>query len=107
MLKYFTLYGTTQRTEYWLTSIAIMVCMSIMIMTVMSVEALLAPVGFLIGAAVWVGAAVTVKRVRDTGCSGWFFLLYSILALVPYIGFVAQVVWMCLPTNFFDRFKQK
>lgn len=107
MLKYFTLYGTAQRKEYWLTSILYMIAVFVLTFTMLSVEALMIPALIVLGVFIWMGAALTIKRVRDTGCSGWFFLLYSILAFIPYLGFVAQVIWMCLPSNFFDRYKQK
>lgn len=107
MLKYFSLYGTTQRKEYWLTSILYMIAVFVLTFTMLSVEALMIPALIVLGVFIWMGAALTIKRVRDTGCSGWFLLLYSILAFIPYLGFVAQVIWMCLPSNFFDRYKQK
>lgn len=107
MLKYFSLYGTVERKEYWLTSILYMIAVFVLTFTMLSVEALMIPALIVLGVFIWMGAALTIKRVRDTGCSGWFFLLYSILAFIPYLGFVAQVIWMCLPSNFFDRYKQK
>ena len=103
----FSVYGLVQRKEYWLTSIAYMIAAFVIIFTMAAVEALLIPMCILMGVLVWMGAALTIKRVRDTGCSGWFFLVYSLIALIPYLGFIAQVIWMCLPSNFFDRYKTK
>ena len=107
MSKYFSLYGLVQRQEYWLTSLGLMVAVFVCTFAMLAVEALMVPMFILLGVLIWVGAALTIKRVRDTGCSGWFFLVYSLIALIPYLGFVIQVIWMCLPSNFFDRYKAK
>lgn len=37
------------------------------------------------------GLAVTVRRLHDTGRSGWFFLL----ALIPLVGGIILLVWFC------------
>lgn len=37
--------------------------------------------------------AAGVRRLHDTNCSGWWYLL----AFVPYIGGVIMLVWFCIP----------
>ena len=37
------------------------------------------------------GLAVTVRRLHDTGRSGWFFLLI----LIPLVGAIILLVWLC------------
>ena len=37
------------------------------------------------------GFAVTVRRLHDTGRSGWFFLLL----LIPLVGAIILLVWFC------------
>jgi uncharacterized membrane protein YhaH (DUF805 family) len=37
------------------------------------------------------GLAVTVRRLHDTGRSGWFFLL----ALIPLVGGIILLIWFC------------
>ena len=42
--------------------------------------------------------AVTVRRFHDLGVSGWFILLFFVLGLIPYVGWLAsigQLIWFC------------
>jgi len=42
--------------------------------------------------------AVSVRRLHDTGKSGWLLLLFFVLGLIPIIGFITaiiQIVFMC------------
>lgn len=49
----------------------------------------------------WISIVCNVKRFRDTGVSGWWY----ITGFIPYVGFVVVVVMTLLPTNYFLRFK--
>lgn len=40
--------------------------------------------------------AITVRRLHDIGLSGWLILI----SFIPYVGAIALIVMMCLPTNF-------
>ncbi|WP_244104938.1 DUF805 domain-containing protein [Burkholderia sp. Bp9031] len=37
------------------------------------------------------GLAVTVRRLHDKGCSGWFLPI----AFIPIVGGILLLVWMC------------
>lgn len=53
-------------------------------------------VGFFISLALIIpGLAVAVRRLHDTGRSGWFMLL----ALVPFVGFIVLLVFMVQPSG--------
>jgi uncharacterized membrane protein YhaH (DUF805 family) len=48
------------------------------------------------------GLAVSVRRLHDSGKSGWLLLLLIVLGLIPIVGFlasVAQIVLMCLDSD--------
>ena len=51
--------------------------------------------------------AIAVRRVRDLGISGWFFLV----GFIPFIGGLIVLVGYCLPTDFLkpyaEQIKQK
>jgi hypothetical protein len=54
--------------------------------------------GLYIFATIIPGLAVSVRRLHDSGKSGWLLLLLSVLGIIPVIGFiasVAQIVLMC------------
>lgn len=43
---------------------------------------------------------VTVRRFHDLNVSGWFLLLFMVLACIPVINFfagLAQLIWFCMP----------
>jgi len=55
--------------------------------------------------AIWIHSAVTAKRLRDAGFSGWGLLLYAAspaiwlaatLELIEYIGFLIGIVFLAL-----------
>src|ERR1035438_1320758 len=42
--------------------------------------------------------AVSVRRLHDTGRSGWLLLLFVVLGLIPFVGIITaivQIVFMC------------
>lgn len=47
--------------------------------------------------------AIAVRRVRDLGISGWFFLV----AFVPFIGGLIVLVGYCLPTDFLKPYAEQ
>jgi len=47
----------------------------------------------------WMGVVVQVKRTRDLGISGWWYLP----TCIPYAGLVYGVIIGLLPTNYFAR----
>ncbi|WP_244135234.1 MULTISPECIES: DUF805 domain-containing protein [unclassified Burkholderia] len=90
--------GRARRAEYWyfalLTSVVSIVCqvitmagrdasaLSLLLMIVAAVVSL---------ALVLPSLAVTVRRLHDTGRSGWFLLI----AFIPIVGGILLLVWMC------------
>ncbi|WP_239007174.1 DUF805 domain-containing protein [Burkholderia diffusa] len=90
--------GRARRAEYWyfalLTSVVSIICqvitmagrdasaLSLLLMIVAAVVSL---------ALVLPSLAVTVRRLHDTGRSGWFLLI----ALIPIVGGILLLVWMC------------
>jgi uncharacterized membrane protein YhaH (DUF805 family) len=93
--KYATFSGRARRKEYWmffLINILIAIALAI-------VEAILGLPGILGGlyalALLIPGIAVTVRRLHDTGRTGWWILI----ALVPVIGFIILLVFMVLDSQ--------
>lgn len=107
-MNYFTPFGVVGRKEYWLTSIVYFIAAFVGFCLMLSgTEAMVFAGLAIIIPFAYMGACLTIKRVRDSGCSGWFFIIYGFVGLIPYVGFLAQIVWMCLPTDFWDRYKSK
>ena len=45
--------------------------------------------------------AVTIRRLHDTGKSGWNFLI----ALIPIIGALALILWLSMPGNYYAIYR--
>ena len=96
--KYATFEGRARRAEYWyfalLTSV---LSVAGQIIGAAGRDAglitlLLLGVIFLVSLALIIpGIAVSVRRLHDTGRSGWFLLL----GLIPVVGPILLLVWMC------------
>lgn len=100
--KYFSVIGTSTRSEYWGTLI-ISTAVALALAFVYGVLAEL--VGIYDGtdvvvttaiglANLWIWIATTIRRCSDAKINTWF----SVLICVPYISFIAIVVFGCLPT---------
>ncbi|MGS0892656.1 DUF805 domain-containing protein [Burkholderia stagnalis] len=90
--------GRARRAEYWyfalLTAVVSIVCQVVaMAGQGGSAFALLpAIVALVVSLALVVPSiAVTVRRLHDTGRSGWFLLI----AFIPVVGGIILLVWMC------------
>ncbi|MFJ1212892.1 DUF805 domain-containing protein [Burkholderia pyrrocinia] len=90
--------GRARRAEYWY--FALLSCILSIVSQVIGavgrdaglVTLLLLGVIFLVSLALIIpGIAVSVRRLHDTGRSGWFLLL----ALIPVVGAILLLVWMC------------
>ena len=103
--KYAEFNGRARRTEYWmftLFNILIMVGLEIIAVIVDKVtgsHALVGLIGFIF-VLYWLAVlvpsiAVSVRRLHDTGKSGWFLLL----ALIPFIGAIILLVFMVLDSQ--------
>ncbi|HIH2746495.1 DUF805 domain-containing protein [Burkholderia aenigmatica] len=96
--KYATFEGRARRAEYWyfvllsfILSIAAQVIgvagrhaglITLLLLGVLSLVSL---------ALIIPGIAVSVRRLHDTGRSGWFLLI----ALIPIVGSILLLVWTC------------
>ena len=93
MKQYFSFEGRAKRQEYWATIILSIVGLFIGLVLVEGGQALAGLVALvLLIAALWVLIAVTVKRLRDAG----LHTLWTLLIFVPYISFVATIVFGCI-----------
>lgn len=99
--KYATFSGRASRSEYWWGYLALAVTSTVLqifwfvgtialldfgqIAALPSLIALVAALGLIIPS-----IAVNVRRLHDTGKSGWMLLII----LIPCIGFILWIVWM-------------
>ena len=99
--KYADFSGRARRREYW-----VFVLFNLIISVVLSVcdvvlgtYSAAASIGILSGiytlAVLIPGIAVTVRRLHDTGRSGWWILI----VLVPIVGWIVLLVFMLLDTQ--------
>jgi len=102
MLRYFELSGRTTRTQYWVFQLVMVLLMAgAVVADVMFLEAPPAEgrLGFFAMFAVIVhtapGITVTVRRLHDSGRSGWWYWIQ----LIPILGSIWLLVLMCLGPN--------
>jgi len=92
--NYATFSGRARRSEYWwfaLTGVIVSVALNI----VSSLSDGMNAVAGLVGLVYWLGTlipslAVAVRRLHDTGKSGWMLLL----ALIPLVGVIILIVFL-------------
>lgn len=106
--KYAIFDGRARRKEYWMyTLFTILICVAYMIVATLAI-ALIGrsdnPAGaILIFTPLWLyclativpGLAVTVRRLHDTGRSGWWILI----SFVPFVGGIILFVFTCLDSE--------
>jgi len=91
--KYVTFSGRATRSEYWyffLFYYFLTFCLSFIVGFSQSDHAL-AVIGLLCLPILLPSLAVTVRRLHDTGRSGWWFFI----SFVPYIGGIALLIFLC------------
>jgi uncharacterized membrane protein YhaH (DUF805 family) len=106
--KYAVFDGRARRKEYWMyTLFNILIGVAYMIVATLAIALLghsdNASAALLIFAPLWLyalavvvpGLAVTVRRLHDTGRSGWWILI----SLVPFLGSIVLLVFMCLDSE--------
>ncbi len=98
MKKCFSFYGRAKRKEYW--GVAIFLFILGVFLNILGISLLvLAPLTLLLFPilliAIWLSLAITARRLRDAGINLWFMLLL----LVPFVGFIAWIVFGCLPSK--------
>ncbi|WGY68592.1 DUF805 domain-containing protein [Burkholderia cepacia] len=96
--KYATFEGRARRAEYWyFTLVSVILSIVVQIIGAVGREGglitlLLLGIICLVSLALIIpGIAVSVRRLHDTGRSGWFLLI----ALIPIVGGILLLVWMC------------
>ena len=91
--KYVTFSGRATRSEYWyffLFYYFLTFCLSFIVGFSQS-DLALAVIGLLCLPILLPSLAVTVRRLHDTGRSGWWFFI----SFVPYIGGIALLIFLC------------
>ncbi len=88
--KFATFRGRARRSEYWMFTLFNVIVSTVLFMVDMALGTM-----FLLGAlyglaAIIPGLAVTVRRLHDTGKSGWWILI----TLIPILGTIAFLVFM-------------
>ncbi|VWD41690.1 DUF805 domain-containing protein [Burkholderia lata] len=96
--KYATFDGRARRAEYWyFVLLSFILSIATQVIGVAGrnaglITVLLLGVLALVSLALVIpGIAVSVRRLHDTGRSGWFLLL----ALIPIVGSILLLVWTC------------
>lgn len=111
--KYAEFDGRSRRTEYWmfvlfnflaLLALGIVGGLGLALIDKGSGVGgvLFIPLGIYFLAAIIPSISVAVRRLHDSGKSGWLLLLLMVLGIIPIIGFiasVAQIVLMCLDSD--------
>jgi len=101
--KYSAFKGVATRSEYWgviFVTWAISLIIGVLATVFISAGGLGAFVGlilllFLIVFNIWLNLATVIRRCRDADINPWFVLLL----LIPYVGFVAMIVFGCLSSK--------
>src|SRR3954452_6251198 len=100
--KYVTFSGRSSRSAYWywfLFGIIVAVVATIIDLAIGSrIVSLLATLALLLP-----GIAVAIRRLHDTGRSGWWCLI----ALVPIVGAIVLIVFMAQPSDGPNRFGER
>ena len=96
--KYATFSGRASRSEYWYSVLfGYLIAMLIVIfgMIIESPEVMIVLYSILSLILLIPGLAVCIRRLHDTGRSGWWYLL----VLIPYIGAIALFIIFCLKSD--------
>ncbi len=95
--NYVTFSGRAQRSAFWLWvlfAILASVACGIIDGAIFGFDEANKPLSGLFGLATFLpGLAVTVRRLHDTGRSGWWVLLW----FIPLIGWIILIIWYCQP----------
>ena len=88
--KYADFSGRARRSEYWYWTLATFI--ADIVLSIVDVALGTSLLVLLFGLAVLLpGLAVGVRRLHDTGRSGWWLLI----ALIPLVGVILLTVWFC------------
>ncbi|QGN55441.1 DUF805 domain-containing protein [Novosphingobium sp. Gsoil 351] len=119
--RYAEFTGRSRRMEFWMFALLMviveLVCFALMLGGGFSLASIEDPTATpaMPGPVFWLGAgmlgifalaiivpaiAVTVRRLHDRDMSGWWYLGFVVLSMVPVVGFIASIAFlviMCLP----------
>jgi uncharacterized membrane protein YhaH (DUF805 family) len=108
--KYAEFDGRSRRSEYWM--FALLNFCAVLVLGILGGVGLAAsrdyggilfvPLVVYVLAAIIPSLAVGVRRLHDTGKSGWLLLLFFVLGVIPLVGFIAMVVklvFMCTDSD--------
>ena len=104
--KYATFSGRATRSEYWyvvLFGYLLALLIVLLGMMVDSPELIIGLSSVLSLILLLPGLAVCIRRLHDTGRSGWWYLL----VLIPYIGAFALLIIFCLKSNEDNKYGPK
>ena len=96
--KYATFSGRATRSEYWYVVLFgyLLALLIVFLGMIIDSPELIIGLSTVLSLILLVpGLAVCIRRLHDTGRSGWWYLL----VLIPYIGAVALLVIVCLKSN--------
>ena len=104
--KYATFSGRATRSEYWYLVLFGYLLAFIIVFVGMSVESpeLMIGLSTVLGLILFVPSlSVCVRRLHDTGRSGWWYLLI----LIPYVGGIALFIIFCLKSDDNNKYGPK
>lgn len=103
--EYFSLYGSSTRSEYWAIQLITILVLSVVLLSETSIvvsmpDSMQVPLFGLIVIptiiiAFWAQFATVVRRLRDAGINPWF----ALTVLIPYIGIIVFVVFGILQSE--------
>ncbi|MBR4466013.1 DUF805 domain-containing protein [bacterium] len=82
--KYWVLDGRARRSEYWFFALLCFVCSCIPIVNIIAFFVFLVP-----------GITVAVRRLHDTGRTGWWLLLF----FLPVIGHIILIIFYLIDSD--------
>jgi uncharacterized membrane protein YhaH (DUF805 family) len=102
--------GRSRRTEFWMfTLINFLAFLALAVVGGVGLAInqdyggiLFVPLGLYYLASIIPTLAVSVRRLHDTGKSGWMLLLFGVLGIIPIVGFISaivQLVIMCTDSD--------
>ena len=91
--NYVVFRGRARRSEYWFWALFLVLADAVLVGLVSTGVSALAVIGGVAFVAVLPPTlAVAIRRLHDTGKSGWFMLLY----FVPLVGPLILLIWFCM-----------